>query len=177
MATGDVKAAAAALGAQLRAVRCLFDFSAHAAEAGSPAPLLGALGYVLLKFSKHVALLLAEQGVQVRCGGSAPVARRSNGAGAVAHLPARRLLSPLPLSLLQLHGKSDLRFVEGVIKFAREAWSIKSPVSAAQFLSEVGAGGAATQWVQRQRRSCGRQQRHCFTHSTHDCLPPCAGLC
>jgi hypothetical protein len=33
--------------------------------------------------------------------------------------------------------------VEGVIKFAREALSIKSPLSAAQFLSEVGAGGTA----------------------------------
>jgi hypothetical protein len=80
MTTGDVRAAGAALAAQLRAVRCPTEFSARAAETGSPVPLLSALGYVLLRFSKHVALLLVEQGVQVRCGGTALLSRRSNGA-------------------------------------------------------------------------------------------------
>ncbi|EFN54629.1 hypothetical protein CHLNCDRAFT_135165 [Chlorella variabilis] len=98
MATGDVRAAVAALESTLRSLR-FTTLDAAAAEAGSPAPLLPALDYLLLRCSKHVALLVAQQG-------------------------------------LQLHGKSDLRFVEGVFKFVRDALGIRSPLTPAQFLSE-----------------------------------------
>lgn len=67
MTTGDVRAAVAALQTALRSVKfAADDFDTAAAEAGSPVPLLPALDYVLLRFSKHVALLVAERGLQVR---------------------------------------------------------------------------------------------------------------
>lgn len=60
-------AAAAALAQLLRAVRypALDRFSEAEAAAGSPAPLLPILGFILLRFSKHVAALVSELGLQV----------------------------------------------------------------------------------------------------------------
>lgn len=130
MATGDVRAAVAALESTLRSLR-FTTLDAAAAEAGSPAPLLPALDYLLLRCSKHVALLVAQQGLQV-----CPRRRRCHRAAPAPPTVASNPWS-LPLSS-QLHGKSDLRFVEGVFKFVRDALGIRSPLTPAQFLSEVG---------------------------------------
>jgi hypothetical protein len=68
MATGDVRAAVAALITALRSVRfpAADEFDMQSAEAGSPVPLLPALDYLLLHFSTHVVQRLAELGLQVR---------------------------------------------------------------------------------------------------------------
>ncbi|KAL4432186.1 hypothetical protein ABPG77_005948 [Micractinium sp. CCAP 211/92] len=92
-------AAAAALAQLLRAVRYPARLPQAEAASGSPAPLLPALGWLLCRFSKHVAALVAEQG-------------------------------------LQLAGASDLRFVEGLLKFAREGLGLRPALSTAQFLSQ-----------------------------------------
>ncbi|KAL4421442.1 hypothetical protein ABPG75_010733 [Micractinium tetrahymenae] len=92
-------AAAAALAQLLRAVRYPAQLPQAEAASGSPAPLLPALGWLLCRFSKHIAALLAEQG-------------------------------------LQLAGASDLRFVEGLLKFARDGLGLRPALSAAQFLSQ-----------------------------------------
>ena len=78
----DVPATVAALQAQLRSLKCPLRLDAGAAEAGSPAPYLQALSWLLLHFSKHVALLVTQQGLQVRQGGrlsaaSMPLCRQS----------------------------------------------------------------------------------------------------
>lgn len=62
-------AAAAALAQLLRAVRYPAQLQQCEAASGSPAPLLPALGWLLCRFSKHIAALVAEQGLQV---GAAP---------------------------------------------------------------------------------------------------------
>ena len=117
--------------------------AAHFRPRGSPSPPLRVYAHhaepLLLPARRrcgHIWGTMRLQLVRRHCTAGAAVKR-----GAGHTHTARCLLSPLPLP--QLHGKSDLRFVEGVIKFAREALSIKSPLSAAQFLSEVGAGGTA----------------------------------
>ncbi|PRW32571.1 centrosomal of 44 kDa [Chlorella sorokiniana] len=62
----DIQATVAALQAQLRSLKCPLQLDGSAAAAGSPAPYLQALSWLLLHFSKHVALLVTQQGLQLR---------------------------------------------------------------------------------------------------------------
>lgn len=130
-------AAAAALAQLLRAVRYPEQLLQSEAASGSPAPLLPALGWLLCRFSKHIAALVAEQGLQV---GAACIA------GMVGQTRHAELGEPsysclTPLSFVQLAGASDLRFVEGLLKFVREGLGLRPALSAAQFLSQVGGMG------------------------------------
>lgn len=55
------------------------------------------------------------------------------------HVP---LTLPGPPVVVQLAGASDLRFTEGLLKFARDGLGLRPALSPVQFLSQVSPQGA-----------------------------------
>lgn len=160
---GDVKATVAALQAQLRSLKCPLQLDAGAAEAGSPAPVLQALSWLLLHFSKHVALLVTQQGLQVCLRGLGNVAVYATQAGRdpvqlPCHLQHHARLHTHPPMLLQLRGASDLRFVEGALRFARDTLALRPALSAVQLLADGQFARAKAAFVLDVARAC--KERH-----------------
>ena len=165
----DVKATVAALQAQLRSLKCPLQLDAGGAEAGSPVPALQALSWLLLHFSKHVALLVTQQGLQVSGWrlGNVSVSAASAG-GDPARLPRHLQHQPRlhtsphppthPTTLPQLRGASDLRFAEGALRFARDALALRPALSAAQLLADGQFARAKAAFVLDVARAC--KERH-----------------
>lgn len=74
MATGDIAGNTEALRGELSSIRYSQQLNSVRAQAGDPTELLPILSYALLRFSRHVALLVAEHGYQVGALASAPPA-------------------------------------------------------------------------------------------------------
>ncbi len=166
----DVQATVAALQAQLRSLKCPLRLDAGVAEAGSPAPYLQALSWLLLHFSKHVALLVTQQGLQVRRRGglsaaSMPLCRQSfRRRATTATSPALHRIAMLATNTAcqlpspQLRGASDMRFAEGVLRFARDALALRPSLSAAQLLADGQFARAKAALVLDVARAC--KERH-----------------
>ena len=114
--------------------------------------LLPLLNFVLLKFSRHVAMCIIKSGYEVRCGLlKASVLRDADQPG----------------TPLQLQGKTDQRFIEVAFKLFRDCFNIKTVLTPGHFLDQVGTG----LWV---AHSCRAQD---VPVADWSCMAmPCTGL-
>lgn len=133
--TGDLLGNVARLVRELRSSKFHGDIDEVGLRLGDPIASLPLLNHVLLKSSKHVAHTVAQSGYEVGTGNprvwgwvrllQCPTLRKR---------PYRRKLS---LCSQQLLGKSDQRFTENAFKLMRDALSIRTPLTPAQFLEQV----------------------------------------
>ncbi|KAK9846472.1 hypothetical protein WJX81_004822 [Elliptochloris bilobata] len=99
MATGDILGNVERLRADLKHIKYPLEVDLGGLRTGDPAAILPIIHYVLLRFSRHVALDVAASGYE-------------------------------------LQGKTDARFLEAVLKLARDHFGLKPVLTCGQFLEQ-----------------------------------------
>lgn len=109
---------------------------------GDPLAVLPLLNHVLLKYSKHVTKWILDHGIEVGrsppargacCTRRSPASRPMRRSAAALPPPSRPRL-PWAACTLQLHGKTDQRFVEHAFKLFRDTMGLRPVITPAQFL-------------------------------------------